>query len=874
MSPRRAQPRRVISQARPTGSVARRISTIKERGSLSWWQKLMFWRRSRKRLPSRELRDPKTIWKRRLKRTGVVLGALTLVVVIAGASVFAYYIRDLPNPRQLTNRSITQSTQILARDGTLLYTFSGDINRRLVTSEEIAESLKQAVIALEDAQFYEHGGISYRGTGRAVICGVGGFLPFCRNRVAGGGSTITQQYVRNALDTIGTERSADRKLREILLALEVEQTYTKDEILIGYLNEIPFGSNLYGVESAARGYFNKPAKDLTVAESATLAAMIQAPSRLNPFGSRAEELLLRKDFTLDRMVEAGYLTVEQAEEAKKQELAFRRGTDITAPHFVFYVREQLLALLDPDPDKAEEILNQGGFTVTTSLDLPTQRLAEEILAERGPKIVQNNNASNAALVAIDPRNGDVLAMVGSYDYVNSYSGNTNFATSRLQPGSSFKPIVFASNFEQGINRSPASTYFDLETSFGNYRPNNFNNRFSGPVSARDALARSLNIPAVKAMGIAGIKRTAETAQKLGVASITLERTESAGLPTAIGAVEVQPLEMARAFGAFANGGISHPSRPILKVVQGDKTIFDFSELKPVTAVTPEAAWQISDILSDNAARTPTFGARSVLVVPGKTVAAKTGTTQNFRDGWVVGYTPQVSVAVWTGNNKPNGVMRNGDGGSAVAGPIWNQFMTRYLKDRENVGFTRPASLRQVTVERLSGLLPTEFTPESSRITEWLAPWQIPRDSEQVHTCVDGQARFAVQSERPRDAQWQAPVDAWANANVQAPAIPCSQPEPSPTPTPSDGGIVAITSPANGATVSGTITLSATAPPTTTQVEFRFGGATVAVITAAPWQTTYNTLGLTPGTYQVEAIATLAGGGTRTAVVTVRVGPGI
>lgn len=832
-------------------------------GTLPWWKRLNPFR---KRTESFQWN-----WKTFL----IWAGAAAAVLLVLVAGLFAYYVRDLPNPRKLTERPITQSTKLMDRNGKPLYSFYGEENRTQINSDQISDYVKKATVALEDANFYKHPGFDVRGLTRAVLCRIP-FVPVCSGRVSGGGSTITQQYVRNAVLTL--DQTTDRKLRELILAIEVEQIYSKDEILTGYLNEIPYGSNAYGIEAAAQTYFKKPAKELTLSEAATLAAIPQRPTYYSPYGNNLEALFVRKDFVLDRMARVGYITQQEADDAKKaapnaEVPTFAARSDLIAPHFVFYVRQQLIDFLDDDPTTAELKLDQAGFTVTTSLDLDTQNLAESIVADMGPNLVSRYQASNAALTAVDPKTGEVLAMVGSIDYATSTSGNTNFATANLQPGSSFKPFVYATAFDKEHKFSPASITYDLPTDFGGgYKPNNYNGQFSGPLTNRSALARSLNIPAVKNLYLAGISDSIATAERLGITTLTGDPGKY-GLSLVLGSGEVKPVEMAGAYGAFGNEGKKHPLRPVLTIERNGEMIKDYRTVEPIQAVEPEVAYQITSILSDNAARAPTFGTRNNLTLGNdRPVAAKSGSTQNNRDGWVVGYTPQISVAVWVGNNEPNKTMVKGADGSIVAGPIWNRFMREYLKSKPVEQFVRPSTIQEFTVDRLSGKIPSDQSPPDQRVTDIFAPWQIPTEFDDVHIKVNidsatGKLATAltpaenivakyfcrIRSEVPDNPNWEGPVQEWARANGCGETPPTEFDD---LHTEDNRPTITITSPSNGEGVNGTFTMSANpgGPRPISKVDFYINNVLVGTATGAPWSMTYDAALLPAGSSTVEMVA--------------------
>jgi len=790
-----------------------------------------------------------------------VFGAGIAVFSLSIAGLFAYYVRDLPNPRQLSNRSVAESTKILDRTGKLIYSFYGEENRTLLKPEQINDFSKKASIALEDGDFYTHPGFSVRGLSRAAWCKV-------RGTYCGGGSTITQQFVKNALIT--DEQTTDRKLRELILSIEVEQVYTKEEILTGYLNEIPFGGNIYGLEAAAQNFFGKHAIDLTLSEAATLASIPQQPSYYSPYGDNLEDLFIRKDYALDRMELLGLVTKEEAEAAKLaapnlENPAFTRKSNLVAPHFVFYIRQQLLKFMDEDPQRAELKLDQAGYIVTTSIDLEAQTLAENILKEMGPGTVKKYQASNAALTAVDPKTGEIIAMVGSIDYDTSRSGNTNFANALLQPGSAFKPIVFATAFDKENKKSPASITFDLDTDFGNYRPKNYNGQFRGPITNRNALAQSLNIPAVKNLHLVGISNAIATADRMGIKSFTNAPADY-GLSLVLGAGEVRPVELASAYATFANEGVHHELRPILTIEKNGEIIKDFRKTEPTKAIEPEVAYQISNILSDNTARSPVFGTRNTLTLPDRPVAAKTGTTNSNRDAWTAGYTPQIAAVVWVGNNEPNKTMTAGADGSYVAGPIWNRFMKEYLKGKPVENFNRPSTIQELTIDFLSGKLPTDQSPENQRVKDIFAPWQIPTEKDNVHIkvridrttgklatdltpaeLVEERVFFNITSEQPNNPNWENPVQAWAQANGGGVKPPTEFDD---IHTEENRPTLSFVTPKSGESFadSTSIEVSVGGNRPITQVEFYVDNVLVGTRTSAPWRIDYNASALVNGTH--------------------------
>lgn len=617
-----------------------------------------------------------------LARTRKLLHAgffLFLVLFIGAASLFLYYAKDLPRPERLNEIAFAQPTKIYDRTGeVLLYELYGEEKREFVPLSQIPQHLQDAVLATEDRYFYSHFGIDWRGVGRSLLKN----LRLRDPAQFVGGSTISQQLVRSIL--LSREKTVPRKVKEIILTLELERRYSKDEILEFYLNQVPLGSTVYGVGAASRFYFGKPVQELSLAESSVVSALIQAPSRYSPYGSHKEELMARKNYVLASMESLGYATKEQTQEAKSQELLFQDpALSIKAPHFTLYVVDQLLETY------GEEFLRESGLKVYTTLDWGLQEKAEEIVATIGERNVAYD-ANNAALVSLDPVTGEILAMVGSKNwYGESYpegcvSGKDclfdpklNVATYRIgrQPGSAFKPFAYVTAFSKGYN--DLTTVVDEETNFGiwggeEYIPHNYDNLFYGTVTLRQSLAQSLNIPSIKVLlNLAGLPESIATSHDMGIT--TLQDPSKYGPSIVLGGGEVKLLDITSAYGVFATQGKRIPPLSIKRVVSEGNTTLQENINTPITILSKEATDMITSILSDNEARTPIFGAHSLLYFPDKLVAVKTGTTQDFRDGWVVGYSPNTLVTgVWVGNND-NSPM-NKEPGIVVAGPIWRQFM--------------------------------------------------------------------------------------------------------------------------------------------------------------------------------------------------------
>lgn len=692
---------------------------------------------------------------RRLLR--VVLGGLIVLFVFAGGAV-AWVSQDLPQPGALINRTVKESTKIYDRTGTTLLYEIGEVHRTRVKLDDVSPHMRNATIVTEDREFYKHRGIALRGILRAIARARPG-------KRLQGGSTITQQLVKNALLT--PERTFTRKVKEQLLAVAIEQKYTKDEILELYLNEIPYGSTSYGVEAAARTYFAASAKDLSLAQAALLAALPKAPTYYSPYGSRKDELFARQHAILDSMAELGMVTKEEAETAKRAEFQFTtRRESILAPHFVFYVRELL------EQEYGEALVEAGGLKVTTSLDMNLQRAAEDSVTAQAPKN-KAFGARNAALVAMNPKSGDVLAMVGSVDYFDTENdGNVNVAIRQRSPGSSFKPIVYAEAFRKGF--TPETVLADVPIDFAaagkSYAPRNFDLKFRGPVTMREALAMSLNVPSVQALYLADVNDAVALARRMGFTTLT--DPERYGLSLVLGGGEVRLLDEVSAYGVFATDGVRYPQRAVLKVQAPDETVlFDATEEEPKgeEVLEPQIARLVTSILTDNAARAPVFGARSPLQLGERTVAAKTGTAQEFRDGWTVGYTPSLVAGVWVGNNDNTPMKR--EPGAYTAAPIWNAFMRRVLQGTPLEHFTAPEKT-EGGKPMLDGKLPemtVRYEPETGLVIPAACEIGIgvPRRFIEFHSILHTVQRTQPRGDAPADPhsdpqyrQWEGGIAKW------------------------------------------------------------------------------------------------------------------
>ena len=622
---------------------------------------------------------------------------------------------DLPSPNQLITRQPILTTKIYDRHGELLYKIYRQQNRTLVKLQDIPLYMQQATIAIEDKNFYQHQGFSLKGIIRSLY----------RNIFYGsqtGGSTITQQLVKNTLLT--PEKTLKRKVKEIILALLVETKFSKDEILQMYLNEVPYGSVAYGVEEAAQTYFGKSVRQINLAEAALLAGLPAAPTRYSPFGAHPEMAKFRQQQVLQAMANQGYLTGTQNSELRTQNLTFASQKDqIHAPHFVMYIKDLLVRKY------GQQMVEEGGLEVITSLDLPTQQMAQEIVTG-SLKSLQSLNISNGAALVTNPQTGEILAMVGSKNYFDSQNdGNFNVALAKRQPGSSIKPINYAVALQNGF--TPATIIPDTPITYKipgqpPYSPTNYDNRFRGNTTLRVALASSYNVPAVKVLSALGVERMIEQGRKMGIT--TWDNPSNYGLSLTLGGGEIKMIDMAVVYGALANLGMRVDLNPILGVKDYRGEILKevpLSSLSPLSppALPPNIAYLLTDILSDNRARTPAFGSNSLLNIPDHRVAVKTGTTQNMRDNWCIGYTPSFLVAAWVGNNdsSPMSYVASGVTGAT---PIWHQIMSQLLISKPSENFPRPEDLKEVTICGLTNTLTCQECPNPR--TELFLPGTEPK----------------------------------------------------------------------------------------------------------------------------------------------------
>lgn len=658
-------------------------------------------------------------WFSRLAVAGFVCVVLGMFGV---AGLFAWYSRDLPDPTKVVRRA-GFATKILDREGQSLYDVYADEKRVPVTFDQLPETLKWATIATEDKTFYEHSGFDILGLVRGLSRGL------TRGR-AQGGSTLTQQLVKNVLLT--SERSLTRKIKEFVLAVQIERKFSKDEILLMYLNEAPYGGTAWGVGAGAEQYFNKEVNELNLIESAILAGLPQSPTRYSPYGSDPEAFKTRTQAVLRRMWEDGYITDLERESALS-DLDFVEfsgtGGDFKAPHFVMYVRELL------EERYGSEVLEGGGLRVTTTLDLELQEAAQEIVAEEIADVA-DLGISNGAGMVMDVNTGEILAMIGSRGYADEdIDGKVNVLLTDQQPGSTIKPLTYVAGFREGY--TPATVLMDVQTKFpggagqDDYEPVNYDGKYRGPVMVREALGSSLNIPAVKMLALVGVRDVMKLGYEMGLSTFepTQENMSRVGLSLTLGGGDVKPLELVSAYSAFANGGHLVEPTAILKVEDNNgKVLEEYVPSKGRAVLSEEEAWLMSDMLADNNARLLTFGQNSALNV-GKHVAVKTGTTNDKRDNWTIGWSPEVIVGVWVGNND-NTPMREVASGVSGASPIWRRIILKALDGRSSEPWERPEGIIEMEVDEVSGYAAHDEYPVK---VEYFISGTEPTGEDPIHT---------------------------------------------------------------------------------------------------------------------------------------------
>jgi 1A family penicillin-binding protein len=700
--------------------------------------------------------------------------------IIVGLLFLWISLIQIPDLGAFDSRKIINSTKIYDRTGkVILYDIHEDIRRTEIPFDEMGTYIKNATVAIEDSEFYNHSGVRLISIMRALVVNV------LQGSFSQGGSTITQQVVKNSVLT--REKSITRKVKEWILSVKIDQTMKKEDILAIYLNEAPYGGNLYGIKEASRAYFDKEPKDLTLAEAAYLAAIPKAPTFYSPYGRNIEKLNNRKNLVLKRMLDVGFIGQEEHDSAASELVAFKpqEKTGIKAPHFVFFIKEYL------EEKYGKEAVEYGGLKVVSTLNYELQEKAEEIVNRYAKENEVKFKGKNASLVSIDPKTGQILVMVGSRDYFDKeIDGNYNAATAKRQPGSAFKPFIYATAFKMGYR--PETVVFDLPTEFQStcdaygkalpgykqdecYMPSNYDDKYRGPMTLRDALAQSINVPAVKMLYLSGINNSIKTAKEMGIK--TINDPGRYGLTLVLGGGEVTLLDMVSAYGGFATEGLRHPYKSILKIEDAQGNLLEEFSDTTEQVLPKNTALLINDVLSDNQARLPTFGENNSLQFAGRQVAAKTGTTNNYRDAWIVGYTPSIVTGAWAGNND-NTPMEKKTSGMIVA-PMWHEFMEVALSGLPVEEFEKPLpedNLEKIKpvirgywqggdsfiVDKISGKLATANTPEEARQEKIITD---------VHTILYWVKKNDPMGDKPENpasdsqfSHWEIPIINWWNQN--------------------------------------------------------------------------------------------------------------
>lgn len=707
-------------------------------------------------------------------------------LIIFGFIYVAWVSRDLPTPGRLAYGNIKDSTRILDRNGKLLYSFYKDYNRIYIPLSQVPQNLRQATIATEDKDFYHNKGFSLTGMFRGLVLD-----PLFKKR-ATGGSTITQQLIKNTL--LSPERSTTRKLKELILAIQVDSKYSKDQILEMYLNNISYGGTAIGIEAASSLYFNKHTKDLGLSESAFLSGLPQLPTYYSPYSNPDKTYIERSQYVLKRMKDEGYISKKQLDDALKEikgfTFAHKKTEAIKAPHFVMYVRQKLVDMF------GENVVANGNLTVTTTADAEISQSAEDIVNKEFESF-KNYKVKNGAVVVLDVKTGGILAMIGSRDFFNQdIDGEFNAATALRQPGSALKPIMYATAFEKGY--TPSTLIMDVKTDFPVidpvdpiYTPVNYDGKYRGPVQLRFALGNSLNLPAVKILARVGIKSVMQKAFDMGIENWepTATNMKNVGLSLVLGGRETSLLQMSSAYSVFARGGVKKEIFAISEVKDTKgKTLYKHDDKGEEKVLSPEVSFLISHILLDNNARLDTFGVNSWLNVSGRTVSVKTGTTDRKRDNWTIGYTPSYVVGTWVGNNDNTPLDPRIASGITGASPIWNKVTKSVLKGTKTEEFKQPDSVMAKQVDSFSGGFPIDGL--GTRV-EYFIKGTEPTTKSPIYKMIKmskhDNGKLASDSELSRNDydtlevinfteedpvstdgknRWQEAIDAWVNENYK------------------------------------------------------------------------------------------------------------
>ena len=759
--------------------------------------------------------------------------------------LFAWYAKDLPDPDRVVRRE-GFATKIYDRNNKLLYDVFEDQRRTPITLDQVPLALQQATVAIEDKNFYRHHGFDVTGIARAI------FNTLFTRRVQGG-STITQQLVKNVLLT--QQRTLTRKLKEFILTVQVERHYTKDQILQMYLNEAPYGGTAWGVQSASESYFGKSVADLDLAQSAVLAGLPQSPTRYSPIAGKL--YVDRAAEVLRRMREDGYINRDQELTAKQEVAKLTLATPsglLKAPHFVFFVKNIL------ESRYGKDVVEQGGLRVTTTLDLDLQTKAQNALTEEIAK-VKNLHITNGAAMVIDSPTGQILTMVGSKGWDDpDYDGKFNVTTASRQPGSAIKPVVYLTGLEKGY--TAATLLMDAKTSFPagdkpEYVPENYDGKFRGPLLLRDALGNSINVPAVKMLSLVGIKDMMQLGYEMGLTTLqpTAQNLSRVGLSVALGGGEVKLIDLASAYSALANGGKRVEPVAILKVTDATGRVLE--EVKTGLpagrqVISDKEAFIISSILSDPGARSITFGARSAINVAGRTIAVKTGTTNDKRDNWTIGWTAGGPVVgVWVGNND-NSPMKEVASGVTGAAPIWRRIILAAMANRGDEPFVPPPGIVSLEVDKISGYPAHDgFTAKQEYFIAGTEPTGVDPIHRLVRNC-NGETKeyFYFKEEDPfgKDGQnkWQEGVLSWLNEQgdprYHPPVEGCDS---------GNGLNLNIAEPGDKSQLNSNdvkIRANISSPYTIKKVEFIVDGQTKEALTNSPWEVVIN---LPTGSHRLE-----------------------
>lgn len=670
-----------------------------------------------------------------------------LVFVLVGIAAIWIAFTPIPSITTFSNREVLQSTKIYDRTGKiLLYNYGSNVKRSVVSLSNISPYIQKATIAIEDSSFYSHGGVRFSSILRAM------FTDLFRGSFSQGGSTITQQLVKNVLLT--DKKSVARKVHEWVLSIKLEQHYSKNEILAAYLNEMPYGGMLYGVEAASQAFFGKNASDVDIAQAAYLAALLQAPSFYSPYNNHRHLLDVRKNIVLERMKKLNFITSTQYQHAVNEKVTFlpRKNTAIMAPSFVFYILNKI-------ESKYGTQSLRNGLKIITTLNVNFQNKIQSIVTNYAKGNRKNFKAANEAAVAIDPKTGQILAMVGSPNYFDSsIDGSYNDTIALRQPGSTFKPFVYAVALEKGF--TPDTTIFDLPTQFSTacsplkhndtppcYAPTNYDSRFRGPMTFTTALAQSINIPAVKVLYLDGIQPVINLATAAGIT--TINSSARYGLSFALGAADVRLLDMVGAYGTFANNGVHNPTTGILEVTNSNGDVLERYQKQSLRVMPATVAREISAMLSNNTARYPEYPPINPLHFKGYDVAVKTGTTDDFRDAWTIGYTPLIAVGVWAGNNNNSPMVKEIAG--YIIAPMWNEIMRYALNQYPKSYFGEPPTIPTNISPVLRGkyLINTDGKTTTHSLLYWINK-NNPRGPQPTNPYSDPQYRY-----------WEYPVSVWA-----------------------------------------------------------------------------------------------------------------